>query len=210
MRIADKYSSVTSPYWDEVFIVGGGRSLEGFDFTLLKDKFTVGVNDAAFAADTNVVFSLDKIWCQHRTDKLRKSTKEIHLAMPNNYEYEKFGVEHAKYYLRGRGSGLSTRPEILNGLNSGFGALNLAFLKRAKVIILLGFDMKVEGKVHWHKGYNWSDGHSNKKYQRWAKDFNNASVQLKQSGILVYNTSLDSYLQCFKKRSIYEFITEVR
>lgn len=46
--------------------------------------------------------------------------------------------------------GLGTKDLHVNG-NSGFGAINLAYLFGCRRILLLGFDMReVGGKKHWH------------------------------------------------------------
>lgn len=62
---------------------------------------------------------------------------------------------HAKKLLRGHQFGLSENPEYLcTGGNSGYQAINLAFLLGAKTIILLGYDQQaVNGRCHHHKNH---------------------------------------------------------
>src|SRR5262252_627330 len=50
--------------------------------------------------------------------------------------------------------GLETNPAALRtGSNSGYAAINLAYHHGAKKIVLLGYDMKCDGRrTHWHNG----------------------------------------------------------
>lgn len=71
----------------------------------------------------------------------RKVTQDKQAADDYGLEY----IESAK------GKGLSSIPGLIHqGSNSGYQAVNLAYLEGAKTIILLGFDMKSRGdKAHW-------------------------------------------------------------
>lgn len=98
--------------------------------------------------------------------------------------------------------GISESPEAINyGQNSGFQALNLAFLLGAKRILLLGYDMKLakSGANHWF-GHHPDKVVSN--YPAWWSHFSVAADQFKKLGVEVINCSPDTALICFKKMSL--------
>lgn len=88
------------------------------------------------------------------------------------------------------------------GGNSGYQAINLAYLMGAKRIILLGFDCKpVDGKDHWF-GQHPNGLVQIQPYQLWMNHFPSLAQDLKNRNIEVINCSPDSAIQCFKKMSI--------
>ena len=197
--------------WDDrtIWIVGGGPSLLGFDFNLLKNEFTIGVNRSCFAANTKACFSLDKSWIGGNIEKLNKDyAGEIYLASPVNV-IEKLQPKcpRAKFINRIRHTGLSLRTDYITGTNSGFGALNLSVLKGAKKIILLGFDMKLgKDRTHWHEGYVRKEAKRELCYLRWKHDFETASSQCRDLGIMVINGNPDSEIHGFDKQPLEKII----
>jgi hypothetical protein len=88
------------------------------------------------------------------------------------------------------------------GGNSGYQAINLAYLWGAKRIVLLGFDCKpVNGKDHWF-GQHPRGLNQVQPYQLWLNNFVQISKDLESEGIEVINCSMLSALQCFKKAEI--------
>src|SRR6516164_7985721 len=127
---------VAAPWWDDMplAIVGTGISLVGFDF----GRFQIpgirvlavkeAVWDLPFA---ECVFSLDRPWINRQADKLNAS------PIPKVFAVEPevrpcANIENSLYLLRSRFGGFSEDPKIIqSGANSGFGAVNYAYLKRA-------------------------------------------------------------------------------
>lgn len=173
-----------------VYIIGGGPSLVGFDFSRLPDGYKIGANKSAFVADCDTLFSLDQTFVRHTQADLAlfAARKEVILAMPTTEDGHK-PIEGVTYVRRVRGTGLSKRPDEVWGLNSGYGSLGVAFLRGAKEIALLGFDMQVanNGKSHFHEGYSWHSRQNHKFLNRYAADFDRAAYQLRQSGANVIN-----------------------
>lgn len=128
--------------------------------------------------------------------------------------YSDFGEENAKqhntrnekikkdviYLERRDDPGLSIHRDRIHGLaNSGFGALNLAFLMNPKKIILLGYDF-----TH-HQSYCYNSSPLTKKefphHERQYNQFSLAAQQLTFNGIEVLNGSLISKLPFWPKFS---------
>lgn len=178
------YGEVTGDWSDrEVFVIGAGPSLEGFDFTVL-DGYTIGANKSAIVANTDCMYSLDWKFGLEYHDEILKYPGEIYFAV--------MGKHVTKYnpnitYLQSHREGtLSTNPKETVGLNSGYGALNVAVLKNAKKINLLGFDMKLGSKKHFHGGYKW-DGSKGASYNAWARRFKFAKQTIEELELDVTN-----------------------
>lgn len=142
--------------WEDsdVFIIGGGPSLSGFDWTLLKRKHTIGCN-AAFklGADVcNVCFFSDLkwflVWSHELVDFVGNGGEVVTHSQRTSPQ------RHAFPWLK-------VAPRIAEGLdhdalsyggNSGCGAAALALAYGARRVFLLGFDCKLPANsaTHWH------------------------------------------------------------
>ena len=88
---------------------------------------------------------------------------------------------------------------IYGGNNSGFGALMLAIALGANPIYLLGYDMKIESKTHWHSGYpNQNAEKLRNRLLIFKKQFEEFANPIKKLGIDIVNLNPNSALSCFK------------
>ena len=88
------------------------------------------------------------------------------------------------------------------GGNSGYQAMNLAYLWGAKRLVLLGFDCKkVGGKDHWF-GQHPKGLTQVQPYEIWQKHFEQMAKEFADLGVEVINCSPDSALTCFKTAAI--------
>lgn len=86
----------------------------------------------------------------------------------------------------------------LNGSNSGYNALNLAYSLRPRRVYLYGFDMGEP--EHFFGEYPWSHeaaGNNTAKFKDWRKEMVHASGQFRRAGIQVYNTNRLSNIKAF-------------
>ncbi len=187
------------------FIIGGGESLKGFDFSKLKNELVIGINRAFEVIDCTINFAMDNnLYNWIKTGRLGEETSEkfynikgFHVWVDSGgYNYPK-GI----FILKGSGThrlSRSMRDGIAGESNSGFGAVSLAHCLGANPIYLLGFDMKGRSgrQSWWHKGYP-----SNQRgdvYKVFINDFKRAAPELEKRGIQVINLNPDSELKCFK------------
>lgn len=96
-------------------------------------------------------------------------------------------------------NGLELEPTGLrHGHNSGYRAVNLAYHFGAKVIILLGYDMKrgeAPGRLeHWHGEHPIP---SRSSYPIFVKHFRTIAEPLKAAGVDIINCTPGSALDCF-------------
>lgn len=184
------YGSVSPPYWeDDLFLIGGGKSAVGFDYSLLREKRVLAVNSHSLslvnAAAAVAVFSLDNRWVRGNRDFLAGFAGEKYVALPLETWPDCGGIPGVTYLRWGYEFGLSEDPSVVNtGGNSGYAALNLAYLKRARRIFLVGFDM------------NW---HEDPTYFQWAAKFRTTVRQLVERGMPVYNVNPRSSIDAFPR-----------
>ena len=205
-KLIKKYPNKT---WsgNRCFIIGGGPSLKGFDFSLLDGELTIAVNRAFEYIDPTIIFYTDyetfykKLIDGGFGDEARKKfimsrTLKIALNIGGvNYDHGTYSIPLS------RTPRMTTdlKDGLFDGGNSGFGALNLAVCLEANPIYLLGFDMQGsgDGKQAWfHSGY--SEIGSDKVYPRWQDYFKEAVPIIKRAGSQVINLNKKSALKCFE------------
>lgn len=201
LKIVSKNLWQTKP----VFLVGGGRSLEGFDFNRLKGKgHVIAINDAMLHLPwADAVFSADKIWIKNREKELKRFFGLKFFAIQKESIPE--WMDDCCVLNRARERGLSEQSDTVRlGGNSGYAALNLAYLGGAKTIVLMGYDLNrpahvdgIKTKAHWHKGYPWFKTSDFKRYATWADNFKFTLLQLYRNDIKIFNTNPNSAIKAF-------------
>jgi hypothetical protein len=190
--------------WDgrRCFIVGGGPSLKGFDWSLLKGELTIAVNRSFEYFDPTILFSADpRFWRWCWDGSLGAKTT----ALFNKFKGTKVGVDNTLVFpasvktVKGAAQwGWSLADGIATGGNSGYAALNLAVCLQADPIYLLGFDMEgKDGEQAWfHDGYPTKN--SGRVYAEYAEVFSMRAQSLKERGVRVVNLNPASKLDCFE------------
>jgi hypothetical protein len=207
------FSSVGAPWWYDrpAIIVGAGPSLKGFDFNKLKGLgYIVAVNGAMFDLPfADAWITIDPTFIKSHVDFLGSAGPPLYLPVPapetSVAPDGKFApiVERAIYLKRiRREDKLSTALDTIEcGGTSGFAALNLAYLKRARDIVLFGFDYTLAKGSHYNDEHYpwWKPGHHNSYWPGWAKGFRPVADQLAAEQIYVANASPDSAIDAFDK-----------
>jgi hypothetical protein len=204
------YSHVGEGAWKgrRCFIIGGGPSLKGFDFSRLKGELVIAVNRAWEHSSCAITFFLDEqFWGWTENGSLGKYAQENFLKHPsykvtvnrNHFPYPE-GINVVDYRRKAESSD-TLREGIYCGCNSGFAALNLAVAMGAKEIYLLGFDMDAEtdpqGKLtHYHNGY--PEMGPNADLSMFRSEFHEIAPNLKAKDIWVINLNSQSYLKAFE------------
>jgi len=194
----------------DVFIIGGGTSLEGFDWNLLKDKRTIGCNDAYMLGEEVCKLCVfgDSRWFDAHKDKVGLY-KGVLFTNAKRYRNTNIKMPSGKW--------LWTTPRISQGLgvdrlawnrNTGAVAVNLALILGAKRVILLGFDMHLskDGRPNWHKNKLLSQPDA-KVYKRFIQGFvklNEAMAETFPNAEII-NVTDDSGLNVFCKIGCEEF-----
>jgi len=199
---------VTESWKDEdVFIIGGGSSLKGFNWSLLENECTIGCNTAFTLGEKicKICIFGDPKW-------FRKFQEELRI-------YKGVLFTSAGELRNTRLNWLWTLPRKSRGLgttslgwncNTGATAINLALILGAQRVFLLGFDMHLskDGKSNWHDRLL-----SKQKavvYEKFIEAFTRVSMDLKKvfPGKEVINITDDSDLDIFPKVGCEQFWKE--
>jgi len=185
-------------------IVGTGPSLKGFDFKTLQTTGckVLAVNNAIYDLPfADAVFSLDTMWINGNRAMLDSLVCAGHTKVFLSYLLGRVphieGAIHLEYRVTMHG--LSDDPGAIEcGYTSGYGALNLGYLKLASPIVLFGFDF--DGGHYCEDRYKGSRQHDN--WRKWGAHFATAVDQLRRNATTVLNASPHSHLTAFPRVSL--------
>ena len=187
----------------DVYLIGGGKSLGAFDWKRLHNKLAVGCNDAYRLGPSvcNVCVFGDDKWYKKNEEGLKTFPNPI---FTNHRIYQ---LHKKVLWLERVDHGLS-RTQLGFGGSTGCIALNLALILGARRVFLLGFDMKIDetGQANWHQ---FNIGKPNKNsYERFSKGFARMAIDLPTvfSGREVINLGPDSKLDVFPMNNMDKFI----
>lgn len=230
----------TPNMWEggEVWIIGGGPSMPiQFDvpediikkvaikelspsayspyLTPLHDQHVIGVNlafligpwiDITFFGDSKFFKRFRNDLAAHRSIKISCNAKAISAA------FHKDGIKYLSKDGNHRYGLTKNLKKVSWNENSGCAAISLAANLGAKRIILLGFDMKLNGdnKQHWHSYY----GTANRKninpkglpFHRHMRSIGNIAKDAHRRGIEIINANPDSAIDAFKKMNVKDLL----
>lgn len=189
--------SPTGHEWEgqDAYIIGGGESLSGFDFTSIQGKHVIGCNDAIRLGPSicEICVFGDNDW-----------------YLRSKFDLQEFGnrIVCVATGLRVQAPWITLFDRVTNGwgegtklgwyFNVGTTAVNLAVNMGAKRIFLLGFDMQpgIRGRTHWH--HHHPKPTTTKAFSRHSRGFSKLAEDLKGEPVEVFNVSNGTTaLQCF-------------
>jgi len=170
---------------NRVFVIGGGSSLKGFDFTKLDREDTICVNKSVFYLNNPTYFITIDATFMNKVDvnefKSLKCSKFFVLQKYLPYIEDKNGVikdtrfnfiyDLSLFDIIIKANREENFGKMWNDFascsNSGASAIQLAILLGYKKIYLLGMDLCVKGEnTHFHEGY----GQSKEKFYSFMKE----------------------------------------
>lgn len=181
---------------DVMYCVGGGPSLRGFDFARLRGKRCIAVNRSFEVVPwAEVLFFMDlRFWNWYGRQVLETVSPETRIVTAAA------GVQHPRVEVvaaRG-GAGLEhTWGFIRHGNNSGYAAVNIAYQLGARLVVLLGYDMRHDeaGRHHWHDGYPVPPRPD--VYKRMLQHWQALESAARAAGLLILNATPGSALRTF-------------
>lgn len=194
---------------DTISVLAGGWSAKELDLSRLPG-LVIAINDSGvLSPKVDIIVTMDRLWLQSRWKDLcvlQKPSWARPEALINIQERPSWlNIFKCNY----KTVVFSDEPNHLNGVNSAFCALNLAYQMRPTRILLFGFDMSrsQKGEDHWYAAYPWKNkGTSDGKYVMWAKQFQEVSNSFLIAKIEVLNASMDSKITAFPKVSAAEVL----
>ena len=199
--------------WDgaTVVVIGSGPSLTieqtqavrdwrwGGD-TVATDRKVIVINTSfRLAPWADVLYACDSVWWNAKEPGSKTTYYEEALTLFNKdslWTQDRGAANELglRYVQSVNARGLSKKPGVIHqGNNSGYQAVNLAYIAGAKRIILLGFDMRGS---HWH-GDHPPPLSSTLPHITWINNFSPLARELKDAGIEVLNATPKSALKYF-------------
>lgn len=177
-----------------VHIIGGGPSLENFDFERFRGKRLITINnayeDVPFA---QFCYFMDFSWWKFNKEKIR-NFGGIMITTCSLVEdrFVKFVPPTMDEKLG------NNQKSMMRGRCSGQGAIGLAVKLGGNPIFLHGYDMKVSdtGKHNYHSRHHRTVQEGNY-VNRFLPQFPAVKQQLDKLGIEVFNATPDSALKVF-------------
>ena len=164
-----------------------------------------------FDAPCSAGCSMDYNFIRNNYDRLQKFVEDggtLYLVLGSRWMEVLQTIPGATYLYSSHDEGLSLYTDtVRHGCTSGYCALNIAVLKHARRIVLLGFDYGVSGnKHHYHDEYWWHRP-MDQNWPAWAKRFSAAAITCQALNVDVVNASPDSAITAFKTMELQEAVT---
>lgn len=140
-----------------------------------------------------VVYACDYLWWRHHHAAIPKAL-HARCWTQDRSSAERFNLKFVRQASR---PGLGEKVLQVNG-NSGFGAINLAYLFGCRRILLIGFDMKLgaKGERHWHADHP-APLVQHQPFGEWLHKAEVLAKDLKATGVEVINCTPGSALTVF-------------
>lgn len=200
-----------APYWypdwkgQTCVIVAGGPSAKDANLEPIKGLVRcIAINNSwELAPWADILYACDNSWWRQYKDKW-PAFKGLKITQ-DKLAKDEFKINrvicerhHEKLVL--------DRPGFVGwGGNSGFHSINLAVQFGIKKIILVGYDMHLRNGIHWHGAHpNGMHNPSDANVARWRRTVDAAAPVLKNLGVIVINTSMNSALDNYPKMPLLE------
>lgn len=192
-----------SPDWSArpAVVIASGPSAADAPLELVRGRAHVlAINDSwRLAPWADALYACDATWWEHACGAPRfrglKYSQDINAVLSYPAVSRVFLVDEHRI--------VTEQPmHVGSGKNSGFQALNLAVQFGARVIALVGYDMRLDRGVHWHgrhpRPLNNPAEHA---ILQWIRHLDDAAAQLAGMGISVTNCSPVSALTAYPRQS---------
>ena len=203
----NKPTSKVERIWQDetVYLIGGGPSLTDFNWNDLRNRKTIAINKAILTyPQADVLYWTDSRFYQWYKTEV-DNYQGLKYTIKNHIKYE----DDIRILGKGEKYGLDeSMISLCHGNNSGYAAINLAYLLGAKKIILLGYDMKNDGmKGHYHNGYPVPVTGDIVYKEQFLPGFDILADHLNKKGVKVYNASVYSELNVWPKITFSEALS---
>ena len=172
-----------------------------------KDDYVIfGINDSYRVIDfLDEHYACDGKWWRQWGDDFRQVCPELSSWTQDAQMAQQYKLQHSPGK---HNKGFSLEPNLIHfGSNSGYQALNIAFLMGGCKFILVGYNMQaVDNKKHFF-GDHPPGLNSNSPYANFAKNYATIQPEIRE---LVINCTENSALTCFEKADLEETLKNER
>jgi len=193
----------------DAFLIGGGSSLAGFDFSILKQCNVIGCNDAWHLGEEIVKICLfgDASWWERNKQDLKQFKGRVVTCAPTLLPLQLSWL----WQMERIRDGLHEGHVLGWNYSTGAAAINLAVTLGATRIFLLGYDLGPQnGKVHWHS-YAFKPPNI-EAFIRFTRGFTTLAQSLKRRpDVRILNvTDGSSKLPVFERISVAHFLSIIK
>ena len=174
--------------------IASGSSLTKEDVDYCKGKAFVYVINTSYqiAPWADVLYACDEEWWDYHKPDFAGQKWTLNENAAKKYNLNYIGHDANATFCE--------TEIIATGNNSGFQAINLAYLHGYRKILLLGYDFKNSGQ-HWHGQHPTQLGQS-QNLRLWLNLMEKAAPIMENLGLEVINCTRDSDINCFRKSII--------
>ena len=181
-------------------VVASGPSLSDEQIAVVEasDAKTIAVNSSYQKLRApDVVYACDFLWIKIYQQAVRKrfsGNKTTAMWTQDRSAAERWQLNYVRHESR---DGLG-KAGVRTGGNSGYGAINLAYLFGCRRILLIGYDMQEgpKGEKHWH-GDHVAPLTQKQQFVEWRHKMRILAKELEAEGAEVVNCTIRSALECF-------------
>lgn len=171
-----------------------------------RELVVAGVNDTYRRyPDLDLLYAADRQWWgAHLGDVRRLDIPELCCPVKSAAR-----TLRLRYVPGGGGHRLSEDPARIHfGGNSGFQLFNLAFLRGAARILLLGYDYTygTAGEAHFFGDHPAPLRNPPEDMSAWVEAYENSESVVRRAGVSVINCSPTSTIPCFPKLSLFDVL----
>lgn len=193
--------------WANVVVVASGPSVSPDQTDLVEQarrqdlvRVIAVSNNWLLLPGSDVLFSSDGKWWKQYVGLVRSSGYQGELWTQDEKAAPLYGLQHVPSEAY---PGLTRfNHRIHSGGNSGYMAMNLAYLFGARRILLVGFDNQATGGAkHWFGDHpkGLAEVHP---YSLWAKRYAELADDLSTVGVTVLNCTRITALACFPREDL--------
>lgn len=190
----------------EVFLLGGGSSLKGFDFNKLDKKIVLAVNHSIeYYPKAGMLIVADKIFFKYTTFDVTKYKGLLFISekckgTPPITEMWKAEKDNLYIYEDRRDEPtLNAKVGLFHPTSAGMQAITLALQMRAKHIYLMGYDYyKNNGNMHFYPDYEHHKRYDGEKMKQKLCKFSRFEPYYKK----ITNLNPDSLIEEFPKKRL--------
>lgn len=151
--------------------------------------------------DADHLYACDQRWWVYHLEKVNKVFAGKKYTQWRQPDEKAWAEQHGIIPIHGESSPGLGRDKLHYGNNSGYQAINLAYLMGATRIVLLGYDMQYTGgKKHWFGDH--PTGFTNGNFIEYVKHFTPLARDLKAEGVEVINCSRETALTQFERADL--------
>lgn len=194
--------------WERVVCVASGPSLSIQQAHMLGDAFKLACfgwhvivvnNTWQMIPSAEALYASDGPWWDMHLSQVRREYRGECWTRSRYHAHR----DHLHFVQCEDRPGLTSKPGfVFSGSNSGYQAVNLAYLFGAREILLVGYDMqRTYGMSHWH-GDHPSGLSQQLPVDTWVTKFETLAKDANERGVRVVNCSIETALTCFPREEL--------